>query len=113
MSRTVFRLFSLSLLLLIASGATRAQTVPAPQAKDPFDQNRLPDLGVTPESHEEEKQFAEMVKAFGEASMKNNALDTGEQARQFAFGQMRDVVSGQVNQQLESWLSAWGAPALM
>ncbi|QUJ02162.1 hypothetical protein KCP75_06330 [Salmonella enterica subsp. enterica] len=37
--------------------------------------------------------------------------DTGEQARQFAFGQVRDVVSEQVNQQLESWLSARAAPA--
>ncbi len=52
-----------------------------------------------------------MAKAFGEASMKNNDLDTGEQARQFAFGQVRDVVSEQVNQQLESWLSARAAPA--
>lgn len=68
---------------------------------------------MTPESHEGEKHFAEMAKAFGEASMKNNALDTGEQARQFAFGQVRDVVSDQVNQQVESWLSAWAAPASM
>lgn len=63
---------------------------------------------MTPESHEGEKQFAEMVKAFGEASMTDNGLDTGEQARQFAFGQVRDAVSEQVNHQLESWLSPWG-----
>lgn len=88
-----FRSFSLSLLLLAASGTIRAQ------AQDPFTQNRLPDLGMMPESHEGEKHFAEMAKAFGEASMKNNDLDTGEQARQFAFGQVRDVVSEQVNQQ--------------
>lgn len=44
--------------------------------------------------------------------MKNNDLDTGEQARQFAFGQVRDVVSEQVNQQLESWLSAWGSASV-
>lgn len=105
LSRIVFRSFSLSLLLLAASGTIRAQ------AQDPFTQNRLPDLGMMPESHEGEKHFAEMAKAFGEASMKNNDLDTGEQARQFAFGQVRDVVSEQVNQQLESWLSAWAAPA--
>ncbi len=59
-----------------------------------------------------EKHFAEMAKAFGEASMKNNDLDTGEQARQFAFGQVRDVVSEQVNQQLESWLSARGSASV-
>ncbi|SUG29644.1 invasin [Salmonella enterica subsp. arizonae] len=64
MSRTVFLSFPLSLLLLIASGTICAQ------AQDPFDQNRLPDLGMTPESHEGEKHFAEMAKAFGEASMK-------------------------------------------
>ncbi len=101
-----FRSFSLSLLLLAASGTIRAQ------AQDPFTQNRLPDLGMMPESHEGEKHFAEMAKAFGEASMKNNDLDTGEQARQFAFGQVRDVVSEQVNQQLESWLSAWGSASV-
>ncbi|MDI8745118.1 inverse autotransporter beta domain-containing protein, partial [Salmonella enterica subsp. enterica serovar Montevideo] len=106
LSRIVFRSFSLSLLLLTASGTICAQ------AQDPFDQNRLPDLGMMPESHEGEKHFAEMAKAFGEASMKNNDLDTGEQARQFAFGQVRDVVSEQVNQQLESWLSAWGSASV-
>ena len=40
--------------------------------------------------------------------MTDNGLDTGEQAKQFAFGQVRDTVSEQVNQQLESWLSPWG-----
>jgi hypothetical protein len=35
-----------------------------------------------------------MAKAFGEASMTDNGLTTGEQARQFAFGQVRDAVSG-------------------
>lgn len=64
LSRIVFRSFSLSLLLLAASGTIRAQ------AQDPFTQNRLPDLGMMPESHEGEKHFAEMAKAFGEASMK-------------------------------------------
>lgn len=49
-----------------------------------------------------------MAKAFGEASMTDNGLTTGEQARQFAFGQVRDAVSGEVNQQIESWLSPWG-----
>ncbi|CAM6553964.1 YchO/YchP family invasin [Citrobacter freundii] len=63
---------------------------------------------MAPESGAGEKHFAEMVKAFGEASMTDNGLDTGEQAKQFAFGQVRDRVSEQVNQQLESWLSPWG-----
>lgn len=80
------------------------------QAKNPFDNNGdgLPDLGLAHPSAEREKHLAEMVKAFGEASMTDNGLNTGEQARQFAFGQVRDAVSGEVNQQIESWLSPWG-----
>lgn len=110
LSRIVYRPLSLCILLLLAGGTASAQSSFIQQAENPFDNNQdgLPDLGMTPESHEGEKQFAEMVKAFGEASMTDNGLDTGEQARQFAFGQMRDAVSEQVNHQLESWLSPWG-----
>ncbi|VFS73965.1 putative invasin [Kluyvera cryocrescens] len=35
------------------------------------------------------KQLAEMVKSFGEASMTDNGLDTGEQARLFALTQLQ------------------------
>lgn len=100
----------LLLLLLLAGGHARAQSSFMHQAENPFDNNQdgLPDLALAPESHDGEKHFAEMVKAFGEASMTDNGLDTGEQARQFAFGQVRDAVSEQVNQHLESWLSPWG-----
>ncbi|MGS9064542.1 inverse autotransporter invasin YchO, partial [Salmonella enterica subsp. enterica serovar Infantis] len=49
MSRIIFSSFSLSLLLLSASGTIRAQ------AQDTFTQNRLPDLGMMTESHEGEK----------------------------------------------------------
>ncbi|CDZ83229.1 intimin-like protein [Citrobacter koseri] len=110
MSRIVYRPLSLCILLLLAGGTASAQSSFIQQAENPFDNNQdgLPDLGMTPESHEGEKQFAEMVKAFGEASMTDNGLDTGGQARQFAFGQVRDAVSEQVNHQLESWLSPWG-----
>lgn len=110
LSRIVYRPLSLCILLLLAGGTASAQSSFIQQAENPFDNNQdgLPDLGMTPESHEGEKQFAEMVKAFGEASMTDNGLDTGEQARQFAFGQVRDAVSEQVNHQLESWLSLWG-----
>ncbi len=110
LSRIVYRPLSLCILLLLAGGIASAQSSFIQQAENPFDNNQdgLPDLGMTPESHEGEKQFAEMVKAFGEASMTDNGLDTGEQARQFAFGQVRDAVSEQVNHQLESWLSPWG-----
>ena len=110
LSRIVYRPLSLCILLLLAGGTASAQSSFIQQAENPFDNNQdgLPDLGMTPESHEGEKQFAEMVKAFGEASMTDNGLDTGEQARQFAFGQVLDAVSEQVNHQLESWLSPWG-----
>ena len=57
---------------------------------------------------ESEKHLAEMAKAFGEASMTDNGLTTEEQARQFALGQVRDAVSQEVNQHIESWLSPWG-----
>ncbi|AVY98763.1 invasin [Lelliottia sp. WB101] len=102
---------ALLLLLLIPAGAVSAASRSfEDQAKNPFDNNGdgLPDLGLAQPSGESEKHLAEMAKAFGEASMTDNGLTTGEQARQFAFGQVRDVVSGEVNQQIESWLSPWG-----
>ncbi len=51
---------------------------------------------------EGEKHLAEMAKAFGEASMTDNGLTTEEQARQFALGKVRDAVSQEVNQHIES-----------
>lgn len=40
--------------------------------------------------------------------MNDNGLDTGEQAKAFALGKVRDALSQQVNQHVESWLSPWG-----
>lgn len=37
--------------------------------------------------------------------MTDNGLTTEEQARQFALGQVRDAVSQEVSQHIESWLS--------
>ncbi|MGP3591720.1 YchO/YchP family invasin [Vagococcus sp. WN89Y] len=99
------------LLLSLAGGVASAQQNRfVQQAENPFDNNGdgLPDLGMAAETDAQEKHFAEMAKAFGEASMVDNGLTAGEQARQFAFGQLRDVVSGEVNQHVESWLSPWG-----
>lgn len=95
------------ILLLLASGSACAEGSFVQQAQNPFDNNQdgLPDLGLAEPSHEGEKSLAEMVKAFGEASMTDNGLDTGEQARIFAISQARDALSSQVNQQLQSWLS--------
>ncbi|WP_449556325.1 YchO/YchP family invasin [Huaxiibacter chinensis] len=101
---------SLFLLLCVAGGTFAAPKSFTEQAQNPFDNNgdSLPDLGLATPTGEGEKHLAEMAKAFGEASMTDNGLTTGEQARQFAFGQVRDALSGEVNQQIESWLSPWG-----
>lgn len=48
------------------------------------------------------------MKDFGETSMNDNGLDTGEQAKAFALGKVRDALSQQVNQHVESSLSPWG-----
>ncbi|VFS41435.1 protein YchO [Enterobacter cancerogenus] len=105
------RIRSLFFLPLLSAGAVYgAPNSFGQQAQNPFDNNgdSLPDLGLAKPTSEGEKHLAEMAKAFGEASMTDNGLTTGEQARQFAFGKVRDAVSGEVNEQIESWLSPWG-----
>lgn len=107
----VFRVRNLLFLLLFTAGAVfGAPNSFMQQAQNPFDNNgdSLPDLGLAKPTGESEKHLAEMAKAFGEASMTDNGLTTSEQARQFAFGKVRDAVSGEVNEQIESWLSPWG-----
>ncbi len=98
-------------LLLCTPGAVHsAPNSFIQQAQNPFDNNgdSLPDLGMATPTGEGEKHLAEMAKAFGEASMTDNGLTTEEQARQFALSQVRDAVSQEVNQHIESWLSPWG-----
>ena len=97
---------SFFVLLVLASGGARARQSFIEEAEHPFD--NLPDLGIAPESRDSEKQFAEIVKSFGEASMTDNGLDTGEQARLFALTQVQEKLNSEVNQQLGSWLSPWG-----
>ncbi|WP_213062475.1 YchO/YchP family invasin [Escherichia coli] len=110
MSRFVPRIIPFYLLLLVAGGTANAQSTFEQKAANPFDNNNdgLPDLGMAPENHDGEKHFAEIVKDFGETSMNDNGLDTGEQAKAFALGKVRDALSQQVNQHVESWLSLWG-----
>ena len=110
MSRFVPRIIPFYLLLLVAGGTANAQSTFEQKAANPFDNNNdgLPDLGMAPENHDGEKHFAEIVKDFGETSMNDNGLDTGEQAKAFALGKVRDALSQQVNQHVESWLSPWG-----
>ncbi len=105
------RIRFLLLLPLFTAGAVHgAPKSFVQQAQNPFDNNgdSLPDLGMAQPTTEGEKHLAEMAKAFGEASMIDNGLTAGQQARQFAFGKVRDAVSGEVNEQIESWLSPWG-----
>ena len=99
------RIRFLLLLPLFTAGAVHgAPKSFVQQAQNPFDNNgdSLPDLGMAQPTSEGEKHLAEMAKAFGEASMTDNGLTAGQQARQFAFGKVRDVVSGEVNEQIES-----------
>lgn len=109
-----YPLLTLLMLSLISGVASARQNSFVQQAENPFDNDGdgLPDLGMAAENGAQEKYFAEMAKAFGEASMTDNGLTPGEQARQFAFGQLRDVVSDEVNQQVESWLSPWGSASV-
>ena len=110
LSRFVPRIIPFYLLLLAAGGTANAQSTFEQKAANPFDNNNdgLPDLGMAPENHDGEKHFAEIVKDFGETSMNDNGLDTGEQAKAFALEKVRDALSQQVNQHVESWLSPWG-----
>lgn len=67
---------------------------------------------MAPENHDGEKHFAEIVKDFGETSMNDNGLDTGEQAKAFALGKVRDALSQQVNQHVESGYHRGEMPVL-
>nr|WP_317978182.1 YchO/YchP family invasin [Tenebrionicola larvae] len=99
----------ISTLCLAAEGAS-AQSSFIQRADNPFVNNgdMLPDLGFVPEDDTSEKAIASMVKTFGEASMTDNGLSTVEQARQFAFSQLRDVVADKVASEAQSLLSSWG-----
>lgn len=100
----------LLLLLPIAGGAAGARQAFIDQAEHPFDESAdtLPTLGIAADNHESEKQLAEMMKAFGEASMQDNGLDTGDQARLFAIEKLSHQLNSEMNQQLDYWLSPWG-----
>ncbi|MCT4713621.1 YchO/YchP family invasin [Enterobacteriaceae bacterium H18W14] len=103
-------LFTLSSVLLCAGGAASTRQTFTEQAEAPFTAtpNALPDMGMAPETDAAAKHIAEMAKKFGEASMTDNGLDTGEQARLFAFTSLRDVLTDKVTNEAESLLSPWG-----
>jgi hypothetical protein len=96
--------------LPLAGGIAGTRQTFIEQAENPFDDSAaaLPDLGMPADNHESEKHLAEIVKAFGEASMQDNGLDTGDQARLFAIEKLSHQLNSEVNQQLDYWLSPWG-----
>ncbi|HDS1150786.1 TPA: YchO/YchP family invasin [Pluralibacter gergoviae] len=99
------------LLLPLAGSAAAVRQSYVEQAKNPFSASAaesLPDMGIAPESGDDQKHLAEMVKAFGEASMVDNGLATGERARQFALDKINQRFNTEFNQQLDYWLSPWG-----
>jgi hypothetical protein len=72
-----FRVANVDLLLLLAGVPARAL-----QRNTAFSANAaLPDLGIAPQVDDDARHFAEVAKKFGEASMSDNGLTTGEQAR--------------------------------
>lgn len=103
-------LLTLSSLLLSAGGAASTRQSFISQAENPFDvpTNELPDMGIAPETDAAAKRIAQLAKQFGEASMTDNGLDTGEQARLFAFTSLRDVLTDKVTDEAQSLLSPWG-----
>lgn len=110
MQRFFFPRIAIFVFLPLAGSVAAASKNYVQQAQNPFDNDgdSLPDLGMAPDNRAGEKQLAEMAKSFGEASMTDNGLTTGAQARLFALGQARDVLSDEVNEQVESLLSPWG-----
>lgn len=100
----------LCLLLPVAGGAAGARQNFVEQAENPFDTSpeTLPTLGIATDNDESEKHLAEVMKAFGEASMQDNGLDASDQARLFAIEKLSHQLNDEVNQQLDAWLSPWG-----
>lgn len=110
MFRKAVALFTLSSLLLSAGGAASTRQAFSDQNQIPLvpPTGELPDMGLAPETDAAAKHIAEMAKKFGEDSMTDNGLDTGEQARLFAFTSLRDVLTDKVTDEAESLLSPWG-----
>lgn len=114
MFRKAVPFFTLSYALLSAGGAASTPKTFIEKAADPFDQTnkQLPDMGIAPETDAAAREIAAIAKKFGEDSMVDNGLDTGEQARMFAFSQLRDVLTSKVTNEAESLLSPWGKASI-
>ncbi|RPH27747.1 YchO/YchP family invasin [Buttiauxella warmboldiae] len=110
MFRKVVSFFTLAYALFSAGGAAATRQTFIEQAEDPFARAavQLPDMGLAPETDAAAREIAAMAKKFAEASMIDDELDTGEQARLFAFTRLRDALADKVTSEAESLLSPWG-----
>ncbi|WP_151995678.1 YchO/YchP family invasin [Buttiauxella massiliensis] len=110
MFRKAVPFFTLSYALLSAGGVASTRHTFIEKAADPFDQSteQLPDLGIAPETDAAAREIAAMAKKFGEASMVDDGLDAGDQARLLAFTRLRDVLTDKVTSEAESLLSPLG-----
>lgn len=114
MLRKSVPLFTLSYALLCPGGTASTRQTFIEQTSTPVTAtpNELPNMGLAPETDAAAKHIAEVAKQFGEASMTDNGLDAGEQARLFAFTSLRDVLTDKVTNEAESLLSPWGKASL-
>ncbi|WP_202300489.1 YchO/YchP family invasin [Dryocola clanedunensis] len=103
-------LLTLTYTLLSAGGvaSTRQTFIGKDEGALPPASAELPDLGMAPETDAAAKHIAEMAKKFGEASMIDDGLDAGDQARLLAFTSIRDALTDKVADEAESLLSPWG-----
>ncbi|MFB0711396.1 YchO/YchP family invasin [Buttiauxella noackiae] len=114
MFRKAVPFVTLPLALLSMGGVASTPQTFIEKAENPFapSTEQLPDMGIAPETDAAARKIAAMAKKFGEDSMVDNGLDTGEQARLFAFARLRDVLADKVTSEAESLLSPWGKASI-
>ncbi len=110
MFRKAVPFVTVSFALLSSGGAASTPQTFIEKAQNPFSQSteQLPDMGIAPETDAAAREIAAMAKKFGEASMVDDGLDAGDQARMFAFARLRDVLADKVTSEAESLLSPLG-----
>ncbi|NIG77492.1 YchO/YchP family invasin [Klebsiella sp. Ap-873] len=110
MRRFAVPLLTLCCLLPRPGGALSTSNNAVPAAQNPFSSpaDDLPNMGLAPETDAAARRIAAMAKKFGEDSMVDNGLDTGEQARLFAFTSLRDLLADKVTDETQTLLSPWG-----
>ncbi|AIR66781.1 YchO/YchP family invasin [Cedecea neteri] len=110
MRRFAVPLLTLCCLLPRPGGAMSTSNNVVPTVRNPFSSpaDDLPNMGLAPETDAAARRIAAMAKKFGEDSMVDNGLDTGEQARLFAFTSLRDLLADKVTDETQTLLSPWG-----